>query len=83
MNTENSDQQRIRELESELQALKAELASREHSPVAHTLSDRYQHLLGVLPAGVVLIDGSGVVAEANPAAVAFLGEPLQGSAGSR
>ncbi|WP_286239978.1 sensor histidine kinase [Neptuniibacter halophilus] len=78
MNTENSDQQRIRELESELQALKAELASREHSPVAHTLSDRYQHLLGVLPAGVVLIDGSGVVAEANPAAVAFLGEPLQG-----
>mgnify|MGYP000106073913 CR=1 FL=1 len=42
------------------------------------LSDRFQNLLSILPAGVVLINGAGKVAEANPAAESFLGTPLIG-----
>ena len=42
------------------------------------LSERLQNVLSVLPAGVVLIDGSGLIAEANPAAESFLGLPLKG-----
>src|SRR5690606_35722318 len=40
---------------------------------------RLQSLLALLPAGVVVIDQAGRVAECNPAAVELLGEPLRGA----
>lgn len=42
------------------------------------LAQRLQSLLDLLPGGVVVIDGQGVVREANPVALELLGEPLQG-----
>ncbi len=42
------------------------------------LAARLSRLLTALPAGVVLINGAGVIEECNPAAVDLLGEPLQG-----
>jgi two-component system sensor histidine kinase FlrB len=44
------------------------------------LSNRIEHLLSALPAGVVVLDGRGRVQEYNPAAVDLLGEPLSGVA---
>jgi len=44
-----------------------------------SLSDtRLQTLLNALPAGVVVLDGRGMVNECNPAAIDLLGEPLLG-----
>jgi two-component system sensor histidine kinase FlrB len=43
------------------------------------LTNRIEHLLSVLPAGVVVLDGRGYVQECNPAAVELLGEPLSGA----
>lgn len=43
------------------------------------LANRLQSLLDLLPGGVIVIDGQGVVCEANPVAIDLLGEPLQGS----
>ncbi len=37
---------------------------------------RLEHLLKVMPAGVIVIDGKGVVRQANDQAKALLGEPL-------
>ncbi|WP_449434260.1 sensor histidine kinase [Pseudomonas putida] len=42
------------------------------------LANRLQHLLDLLPGGVIVIDGQGRVREANPAACQLLGEPLLG-----
>ncbi|PBP94172.1 sensor histidine kinase [Pseudomonas congelans] len=42
------------------------------------LATRLQNLLDLLPGGVIVIDGMGVVREANPAAVDLLGQPLLG-----
>lgn len=42
------------------------------------LANRLQSLLDLLPGGVVVIDGHGVVREANPVARHMLGEPLLG-----
>lgn len=42
------------------------------------LAHRLQSLLDLLPGGVVVIDGHGVVHEANPVARDMLGEPLLG-----
>lgn len=39
---------------------------------------RLQHLLQVLPNGIVVLDQRGYVMQANPVAVAMLGEPLHG-----
>jgi len=39
---------------------------------------RLQTLLNALPAGVVVLDGKGLVNECNPAAIKLLGEPLLG-----
>lgn len=41
-------------------------------------SSRLQHLLQVMPAGVVVLDGKGIIRQANNQALALLGEPLQG-----
>lgn len=43
------------------------------------LANRLQHLLDLLPGGVIVIDAHGRVAEANPAASALLGAPLEGA----
>ncbi len=45
---------------------------------AERLANRLGHLLAVLPAGVIVINGDGQVQEANAAAVALLGAPLVG-----
>jgi len=72
--------QRIAQLEKELSSSKQKVAKLEQSQKIDNqqLTNRFQHLLAVMPAGVVLIDGSGQVAEANPAAENLLGLPLQG-----
>ncbi len=42
------------------------------------VASRLQHLLDLLPGGVVVLDQHGVVRECNPAAIELLGEPLLG-----
>lgn len=42
------------------------------------LASRLANLLHVLPGGVVVIDGDGVISQVNPAALDLLGEPLEG-----
>ncbi|MGV8918280.1 MAG: sensor histidine kinase [Pseudomonas sp.] len=67
---------RVTELKGELAVVSAqrmqELAEKE------VLANRLQNLLSLLPGGVIVIDGQGVVGEANPAAIDLLGEPLVG-----
>ena len=67
---------RVTELKGELAVVSAqrmqELAEKER------LANRLQNLLDVLPGGVIVIDGTGTVREANPAACGLLGEPLIG-----
>lgn len=67
---------RVTELKGELAVVSAqrmqELAEKER------LANRLQHLLEVLPGGVIVIDGTGTVREANPAACDLLGQPLIG-----
>jgi two-component system sensor histidine kinase FlrB len=41
-------------------------------------ANRLEHLLQVMPAGVVVIDGKGFVRQSNNLAKALLGEPLKG-----
>ena len=41
-------------------------------------ASRLEHLLQVMPAGVVVIDGKGIVRQSNNLAKALLGEPLEG-----
>lgn len=45
---------------------------------AQRLASRHSRLLAVMPAGVVVLDGEGRVQESNAAAIALLGEPLDG-----
>lgn len=67
---------RVTELKGELANAGAqrlqELAEKER------LANRLQNLLDLLPGGVIVIDGMGVVREANPAAIDLLGQPLLG-----
>lgn len=66
----------VARLGDELRQARSEQA--EQLARAERLSTRLQALLNSLPAGVVVLDGAGVVQEANPAAQQLLGEPLQG-----
>lgn len=67
---------RVSELKGELEVVSAqrmqELAEKER------LANRLQNLLDLLPGGVIVIDGQGMVREANPAASELLGLPLEG-----
>lgn len=67
---------RVTELKGELEVVSAQrmagLAEKER------LANRLQNLLDLLPGGVIVIDGHGLVREANPAACELLGEPLVG-----
>ena len=40
-------------------------------------ASRLEHLLQVMPAGVIVLDGKGIVRQANDQAKALLGEPLE------
>ena len=40
-------------------------------------ASRLEHLLQVMPAGVIVLDGNGIVRQANDQAKALLGEPLE------
>ncbi|RMJ05843.1 Sensor protein FixL [Marinobacter litoralis] len=60
------------ELTQESQQRQQELEEKEQ------LADRLSTLLKALPAGVVVLDARGVVSQCNPAALALLGEPLDG-----
>lgn len=70
-------------LEEQVEQLQGELAivsaqrSQELAEKAR-LAERLQNLLDLLPGGVIVLDGRGVVREANPAARELLGEPLEG-----
>lgn len=44
----------------------------------HKQATRLEHLLQVMPAGVVVIDGKGIVKQANTLSRDLLGEPLEG-----
>ncbi|MDH1261747.1 MULTISPECIES: sensor histidine kinase [unclassified Pseudomonas] len=67
---------RVSELKGQLALVSAqrmqELAEKER------LAHRLQSLLDLLPGGVIVIDGQGVVREANPVARSLLGQPLVG-----
>ena len=67
---------RVTELKGQLALVSAqrmqELAEKER------LAHRLQSLLDLLPGGVIVIDGQGVVREANPVARSLLGLPLVG-----
>ncbi|MFP3516680.1 ATP-binding protein [Pseudomonas sp. SIMBA_077] len=81
MSTQLSDsysllQDRVAELKGEL-ALAAEQRLAELAE-NQRLANRLQHLLDLLPGGVIVIDDRGLVSEANPAACELLGLPLQG-----
>ncbi len=81
MSTQLSDsynllEARVTELKGQLALVSAqrmqELAEKER------LAHRLQSLLDLLPGGVIVIDGQGVVREANPVARNLLGQPLVG-----
>ncbi len=70
-----------RALESQVARLSVELGSTERARIAELearerLAARMGRLLEVLPGGVLILDAGGVICEANPAAVAMLGDPL-------
>lgn len=60
------------ELTAETRQRQLELEEKER------LADRLSTLLSALPAGVIVLDSQGTVSQCNPAAVALLGEPLDG-----
>jgi len=72
-----------RTLESRVNQLSGELSHETHQrqqelEEKEQLADRLSTLLKALPAGVVVLDQQGVVSQCNPAAIALLGEPLDG-----
>jgi len=74
-------QQRVASLTGELAVANGELKRQFLEKEA--LSERLGGLLDALPAGVVVLDGEGRVAQANPAAQEILGPSLLGEAWSR
>jgi two-component system sensor histidine kinase FlrB len=67
---------RVAELNQELSSVAnkrlQELAEKEQ------LANRLESLINFLPGGVVVLDSTGRVSQANPAALDLLGEPLEG-----
>ncbi|MCW8107619.1 ATP-binding protein [Alteromonas ponticola] len=55
-----------------------ELSGVEEVQALRQQANRLSHLLQVLPAGVVVLDGKGIVRQVNSQAIALLGEPLEG-----
>lgn len=73
-------QGRVDRLAQELAVANGEL--RRQYLEKEALSERLRLLLDALPGGVVVLDGNGLVVEANPAARRWLGEQLTGLAWS-
>lgn len=74
-----------RNLENKVSQLKTDLSEEEEQrrkqfKEKEKLANRLSTLLEILPAGVVVLDESGLVSECNPAAKELLGEPLEGFA---
>lgn len=67
---------RVAELTGQLEAASAQ--RRQDIAEKARLAQRHQYLLDLLPGGVVVIDGQGVIDEANPAAHELLGGELVG-----
>ncbi len=70
-----------RDLESRVASLHAELEQARAERARHTeerqrLAERLRYLLELLPGGVLVLDGAGIVREFNPAASEILGLPL-------
>nr|WP_318657013.1 ATP-binding protein [Pseudomonas capsici] len=70
-------------LETRVAELKGELAEAgvqrmQELAEKERLANRLQNLVDLLPGGVIVIDGMGVVREANPTAIELLGQPLLG-----
>ncbi|WP_236249888.1 sensor histidine kinase [Pseudomonas cichorii] len=70
-------------LEARVAELKGELAEAgvqrmQELAEKERLANRLQNLVDLLPGGVIVIDGMGVVREANPTAIDLLGQPLLG-----
>lgn len=70
-------QQRVVSLTAELAVANGEL--RRQYQEKEALSERLSLLLNALPAGVVVLDGDGIVGQANPAALAMFGDGLRGA----
>lgn len=74
-----------RDLQQQVLRLRAELAV-SHSARLKDMAEkerlltRLSSLLAVLPGGVVLLDSANTIRDANPAALALLGQPLLGEA---
>ena len=71
-----------RDLEAKVASLHAELelarAERmRQMQEKQLLAERLRNLLELLPGGVVVVDGAGLVREFNPAALDILGMPLE------
>lgn len=71
-------QRQVADLQARLAQASAE--RRQELDERERLARRLQGLFELLPGGIVVLDGHGVVCEANPAAAALLGEPLVGQA---
>jgi two-component system sensor histidine kinase FlrB len=54
----------------------ASVANRNLSNDPTVSSSRLAHLVDILPSGLIIIDGNGIVEEANQLAVSLLGDPL-------
>ncbi|MCQ4329376.1 sensor histidine kinase [Stutzerimonas stutzeri] len=70
-------QTRVAELKDQLAETSAQ--RRREFDEKERLANRLQSLLDLLPGGVIVIDGQGVVREANPVALELLGGPLEGA----
>ena len=70
-------QAKVESLTGELAVANGEL--RRQYQEKEALSERLSLLLNALPAGVVVLDGTAMINEANPAAQALLGGPVIGS----
>ncbi|MFN3580563.1 MAG: sensor histidine kinase [Pseudomonas sp.] len=69
-------EQQVSSLQQQLEQVRAQ-RTQELAEKA-CIASRLQNLLDLLPGGVVVLDGNGMVREANPAARELLGEPLEG-----
>jgi two-component system sensor histidine kinase FlrB len=67
-----------RDLENSYHRLEDRVSALHQQQTSELEARRVRATLQALPAGVVVLDGTGRVQDANPAAVALLGEPLVG-----
>jgi len=69
----NGELQNVNEQKSDAIEEKQKLISEKQA-----ITDRLQNLLAILPSGVVVLDGKGIVRDCNAVAISILGQPLLG-----